>query len=86
MFYYRVDLVGTRLSDFAFVKASSPQAAHTKVYKALLKMEGGVKEYVPELGVEKASLSEVRGVTEDTPGAIKKLDSGKPIFDFEDFE
>jgi hypothetical protein len=88
--YWEVDLEGTRLDDFAYVKAPTARAAKSKVYKVLLKDNGGDKSLVPDLTVKPARLSSIKIDLKDTGDfpyvqTTKILGTGRPIFDFEGF-
>lgn len=90
---FRVDLIGTGLGDYAYVAAPSAVAARSTVYGKLRKMHG-TEESVPHLQVDESSreiaIRDFGRVSSSTPESLDKsirgLDSGVPVFDFEDFE
>ena len=83
---YMVELEGTRLDDYGYVKASSSRAAKRKV-KVELKKRGLPESLMPKLKATRVSEKYLSGDFEGcTPVAIEALNKGRILFDFEDFQ
>lgn len=85
--YWKVELEGTELKDFSYVKAQTEAEARKKVYDSLKDWNGGDRSLIPGLKVKEVSLDEIKGREdpEDYQMITTLIGTGTPLFDFDGF-
>ena len=88
--YWKVDLKGTILSDYAYISEVSSESAKRKVKKSLTEMNGKDSTLVPKLSAKRVPFQDIvkdlrATCGRDYPKALGTLEEGSPIFDFCEF-